>query len=139
MTAEPITRELVALYLRDALPPGEAARVERAMRDNPTLLAMQHEVREEFAIEPHSIGGIWLQHRLSCPSNEELIRYQEDVLPSETAGYIEGHLKLVGCVYCQSFLDDLRFQQSAAETEVTRQARQKRILDSLRVGPAGSA
>jgi hypothetical protein len=125
---ETISRQQIELYLQDALPSEFASRVENAIRENPSLLALVSQVRRESDYGEHSVGAIWRRARISCPSREQLSMFLEEVLDVGHTDYITGHLKLVGCHMCRAMLDDLI--QGRNEPKAKRAERRKRILDS---------
>lgn len=123
-----ITREMIQDYLHDALPASTAASVEKAIRDQPALQALVHQIRHEVDRGEHSVGAIWRRERLSCPTREQLAGFLQEILDPAHAGYVEFHLKVISCPYCQANYDDLsRLQAEGAEV---RTKRRKRILDS---------
>jgi anti-sigma factor RsiW len=128
MPDEPITRRTIEDYLHDALPPERAAAVEKAVRDQPALVALVAQVRSETDRGEHSVGAVWWRERLTCPTREQLSMFQEDILDADYAAYVVGHVKLVGCHVCQATLDDLR--QLRDEAVAPRTVRRKRIVDS---------
>ena len=128
MPDSPITRSTIESYLHDALPPEKAAAVERAIRDQPDLMALVSQVRRETDHGEHSIGAVWWRERLSCPTREQLSMHLEEILDDQYAAYVTAHVKLVGCHVCQATLDDLRHLR--AEAAAPRSARRKRIVDS---------
>ncbi len=102
-------------YLDEALPPEEMARIEKAARDDRALAAQLASIHARRASGVHSLGEIWRQHRLSCPSRERLGSYLLGALDDGTTGYITFHLDVVGCRYCQANLADLRSQLAGGD------------------------
>jgi hypothetical protein len=107
-----ITRQMLRDYLHDALPEAEAAAVERALRDSAELRAKFRDVLDEEDRGEHTVGAIWRRERVSCPSREQLGGYLLGAGDPDLLGYIEFHLDVIGCPYCQANLDDLRQQGS---------------------------
>jgi hypothetical protein len=110
-------------YLDEALPPEEMARIEKAARDDTSLmrnLASIHARRDEGI---HTLGEIWRQRRLSCPTRQELGNWLLGTIDEDLARYIAFHVEVVGCRYCQANLADLRAQQDGAEQAVTTRRR----------------
>jgi anti-sigma factor RsiW len=102
-------------YLDEALPPEEMARIEKAVREDAALtrsLASIHARRGEGV---HTLGEIWRQRRLSCPTRQELGSCLLGAMDQEFARYIAFHVEVIGCRYCQANLADLRTQQAGAE------------------------
>jgi hypothetical protein len=125
-----ITKEMLRAFLHDALPEIESARVEKAVRDQPKVRQLFEEVREEEDRGEHSIGAIWRRENLSCPTRDQLGGYLLQALDPDLWDYIDFHLKIVGCPFCQANLEDLEKRQAEA-AEQTR-TRRKRIVNSSR-------
>ena len=116
-------------YLDEALPPEEMARIEKTVRDDPGLVRelAATQLRREAGV--HSLGDIWRRHRLSCPSRERLGSLLFGTLPEAAADYLQFHLDVVGCRYCQANLADLRNQQ-LEHAEAVRSRRRKYFQSS---------
>ena len=123
-----ITREMLRDYVHDALPDAELAAVEKAVREQPAVQALFHQVRQELDRGEHSVGAVWRRERLSCPTREQLGGFLLQALDPDLIDYVEFHLKTVGCPYCQANLDDLkRAQEGPTEPRVSRR---RRIVES---------
>ncbi len=114
-------------YLDEALPPSEMARVEAALRDDPKLVAQLSQINGRRDAGIHTLGEIWRRNRLSCPARNQLAGYLLGTIEADQHDYVEFHLKVVGCRYCEANLDDLRKQQRENQ-EVS--ARRKKYFDS---------
>ena len=69
----------------------------------------------------HTLGEIWRLHRLSCPSRAELGSSLLGVLSPAENDYIQFHLTVIGCRYCQANWNDLANQQAeAADAQASR-------------------
>jgi hypothetical protein len=123
-----ITREMIRDYLSDALPDAELAAVEKAIRESKSLQELARSVREEIDRGEHSVGAVWRRERLSCPPREQLGGFLLQALDPDLLGYVEFHLKVVGCPYCQANLEDLTKRQAGAEEPVRK--RRQRIIKS---------
>jgi hypothetical protein len=115
-------------YLDEALPSEEMAIIERAMREDRTLLRQLTTVHSRRNAGVHSLGEIWRRHRLSCPTREQLGGLFLQTLPEELTDYITFHLETVGCRYCQANLRDLQLQ--LAEDQQVIQTRRRRYFES---------
>jgi hypothetical protein len=104
----------LAAYLDEALPAATMAAMEEALRQDSKLMAQLTEIIARRDSGVHSLGEIWRRHRLSCPQREQLGSHLLGILPPEEADYINFHIDVVGCRYCQANLDDLKTQQAAA-------------------------
>lgn len=102
-------------YLDEALPPEEMARIEKAVRDDRGLAEQLAKVHARRNTGVHSLGEIWRQHRLSCPSREQLGSFSPGAVPEAFANYVTFHAKVIGCRYCQANLIDLQSQQAGRE------------------------
>jgi hypothetical protein len=115
-------------YLDDALPLEEMARIEKAMREQPTLAKQLAEVQQRRDAGLHSLGDIWRRHRLSCPSREQLGDLLSGKLSADQSDYARFHVEVIGCYYCQANLADLR-RQSTEATDAVR-SRQRKYFQS---------
>jgi anti-sigma factor RsiW len=102
-------------YLDEALPSEEMARIEKAVRGDPALAGQLASVHARRSAGVHSLGEIWRQHRLSCPTREQLENSLRGALPEALARYIAFHVEVAGCRYCQANLADLQRQQGQAD------------------------
>lgn len=103
-----ITRQVLRDYLHDALPEAELAAVEKSLRSSPELQKILNHIREEEDRGEHTAGAIWRRERVSCPTRDQLGGYLLGAGDPELLDYIEFHLNLIGCPYCQANLDDLQ-------------------------------
>ena len=125
----PIDDSRLRDYLADALTPEDSARVEKALRDSAELRARLEEVRHDRADgQLHSLGAIWHRARLTCPSRQQLGSYLLDALDPELASYLQFHLEVVVCPFCQANLADLKAK--AAQPSGASKSRHHRILRS---------
>ena len=92
------------------------ARIEKAARDDPALARQLASVHARRSAGVHSLGEIWRQHRLSCPTREQLGSFLLGALPEALARYIAFHVEVAGCRYCQANLADLQRQQGRARS-----------------------
>ena len=119
-----ITQADLQSYLDESLPPAEMAMVEAEIRAKPDLLRQLAGINGRRDAGVHSVGEIWRRQRLSCPSRQQLGSHLLGALGEEHAAYIDFHLKVIGCRYCQANLEDLRRQQEeTAETVKTRRTK----------------
>ncbi len=119
----PITREVLASYIDDALSERQTAEVEQQLRQSEALRTKVRQLLQERDRGEHSVGAIWRRHRLSCPGREQLGSYLLGVLDAPAHDYVEFHLKTVGCAFCQANLSDLQDQQREAAQQVQRRRR----------------
>lgn len=119
-------------YLADELPAGTLARIEKALRDSAELRAQLEDVRQNRGEAGlHSLGAIWRRARLTCPSRQQLGSLLLDALDPDLAAYLQFHIDIVACPYCQANLADLKGKAEPAAAD-TRAHRQKRFLQSSR-------
>jgi len=110
-TMKSISREHLRAFLEDALSDTEAAQLEQLLRDDDSLRQQLQQVLQERDRGDHSVGTIWRQERLTCPTREQLGSYLLDVLDPSYQQYIEFHLQAIGCSFCQANLDDIKEHQ----------------------------
>ncbi len=122
MTA-PFPQSDLEAYLDEALPVEEMARIEKALRDDPSLARQLAAILSRRDSGIVSLGEIWRRHRLSCPTRQELGSFLLGVLADEVARYATFHLEVVGCRYCQANLADLKNQQAEAQASVENRRR----------------
>lgn len=116
-------------YLDEALPPEEMARIEKAVREDPSLVEQLARVHALRNMGVFSLGDIWRRHRLSCPPREQLGGFLLGAVSEECANYIAFHAKVIGCRYCQANLVDLQSQHAGRE-QVAHSRRRKYFQSS---------
>ena len=107
----PFTDHELEAFLEEALAPEEMARIEMAIRSQPTVARALAEVVSRRDAGVHSLGEIWRRHRVSCPTRENLGSFLLNALADVESEYLQFHLEVVGCRFCQANLQDLRRQQ----------------------------
>lgn len=115
-------------YLDEALPPEEMATIEKAARDDAALTGRLASIHARRSAGVHSLGEIWRQRRLSCPTREQLGSFLLGALPASAAAFVRLHVEGSGCRYCRANLDDLRAQQ--AESDRAAKARRRKFFQS---------
>jgi hypothetical protein len=123
-----ITIEDLHAYLDEALPDGEAARIEQALRTSASLRQIVRGLLQERDRGEHSVGAIWRRQRLSCPNREQLGSYMLEALDDGLHDYIRFHLETIGCPYCSANLADL--QNRRREPSNHTHKRRKKIFES---------
>ena len=104
----PITPQMLRDYLTDSLPDADLARVEKRLREDPKLRAQLQKLKETEDQGEHTVGAIWRRERVSCPDRAQLGGYLLGAGDPEVREYIEFHLAVIGCPFCQANLDDLK-------------------------------
>jgi hypothetical protein len=127
MPATFTTSELEA-FLDESLPVERMAVIEDALRQSDALQKQLATINGRRDAGVHSLGDVWRRHRLSCPTREQLGSFLLGVLPRDAADYVKFHIDTIECRYCAASIADLKSQQSAAESEVTR--RRQRYFQS---------
>jgi hypothetical protein len=119
-----ITQADLQSYLDESLPAAEMAAVEAELRSRPELLTQLAVINGRRDAGLHSVGEIWRRRRLSCPTRQQLGSHLLGALDEGHVAYIQFHLQIIGCRYCQANLEDLRRQQEEkAETVTTRRTK----------------
>jgi hypothetical protein len=117
-------------YLDEALPAEKMAAIEEALRHDAALQSRLTATNGRRDAGVHSLGEIWRRHRLSCPSREQLGSFLLGVLPADASDYVQFHLDVISCRYCAASVDDLRRQQSTAESGQAQQRRHRYFQSS---------
>ncbi len=113
--AREFTSAELETYIDEELPAEEMAAIESEVRAKPELQARIAEILERQNQGAHSIAAIWRRHRLSCLSRGQLGSYLLGTLSAEEAGYVDFHVRTVGCAFCGANLEDLQRQQVERE------------------------
>jgi hypothetical protein len=124
----PITREQLHAYLDDALSESETAKVEQALREQEPLRRQLQQAMQERDRGEHSLGAVWRRDRLTCPTRETLGSYLLQVLDDKEQDYLDFHLQVIGCPYCQANLADLEAQKKEPASKA--KERRRRIFQS---------
>jgi hypothetical protein len=117
-------------FLEESLPAERMAAIEDALRKSDALQKQLAAINGRRDAGVHSLGDVWRRHRLSCPTREQLGSFLLGVLSRDAADYVKFHIDTIECRYCAASIADLKSQQSAAESEVTRR-RQKYFQSSV--------
>ena len=118
----------IEAFLDEALEPDQMAQIEASMRDDHQLLGQLAEVISRRDAGIHSLGEIWRQYRISCPSREGLGSYLLNVLSAEHQLYVQFHLETIGCRFCKANMDDLKERQTGSAEGHS--GRRKRYFES---------
>jgi hypothetical protein len=119
-----LTQADLQAYLDEALAPEVMAAVEAELRKKPELLQQLAAIHARRDAGVHSVGEIWRRQRLSCPSREQLGSYLLGALDGGHSDYVDFHVQIIGCRFCQANLEDLRRQQEeTAEAVQTRRTK----------------
>lgn len=125
-TVLPITPELIREFLRETLSPDRMAFVERAARTDPKVTELIASEREAMQRGDHSLGAMWQEHQLSCPTREQLGGYLIEAGDPDYLEYVSFHLYVIECGICQANLEDLRTQAAAKKSKLAANAKPKR-------------
>ncbi|HSV98831.1 MAG TPA: sigma-70 family RNA polymerase sigma factor [Sedimentisphaerales bacterium] len=80
----------------------------------------------EEPIPDSLLTDLWEYYRFSCPKRNTIGAYMLGTLEPDWHKYVEFHLKVLGCRFCQANLDDLQSQSQ----ETRQEAFQARIMES---------
>ena len=125
-TVLPITPELIREFLRDTLSPERMAMVERAARNDPKVVELIASEREAMERGDHSLGAMWQEHQLSCPTREQLGGFLLEVGEPDHLEYVEFHLTVIECGICHANLEDLKTQASTKKAKSAGAAKPRR-------------
>ncbi len=126
--SSPIRQSEIEAYLDEALPQEDMARIEKALRENPRLAKQAAMVHSRRSAGVHSLAEIWRIGRLSCATREQLGSHLLGALPEELADYLQFHIEVIGCRWCQANMADLESQQREEPAVV--QVRRRKYFQS---------
>ena len=98
--------ELVA-YADERLASVRCVEVEQALRVDKSLSFRLGEVLSQRDKGDFSVGEIWRQGGLSCPSRSVWAAFVDGRLGDGLAQYLQFHVKTIGCRICEANLADL--------------------------------
>ncbi|QDT15645.1 hypothetical protein [Alienimonas californiensis] len=121
----------LSAYLREQLPVGRSSEIEQALRDDRSSdgqgLRRRLAAVAAGAEEGRSVGAIWREARLSCPTRDELGALLLGALDPEVERYALFHIREVGCRVCAANLADL---EEAASRSPEIAQRRKRVFQT---------
>jgi DNA-binding phage protein len=123
-----VTPQLLDAYLDDALGEADTALVEKSLRASTELRQTLHALMRDRDRGEHTVGAIWRRERISCPTRTQLGTYLLQALDEEHSEYIEFHLKIIGCAFCQANLADLASLQKEEQPDT--QVRRRKFYES---------
>lgn len=114
------TEAELAAYIAEALPVERSMALESELR---TSTALRERLRAALAASDSgtlSVGAIWQQQRLSCPSRSTWAAYLAKELGDGLTEYLRFHLDEIGCRFCAANVADL---QQASDPDAERRTR----------------
>ncbi len=127
MTREFTNQELEA-YLDEDLTSLEMTQLEDSLRDEsqaPQLIDRLTSINRRRDSGVHSLGEIWRNHRVSCPTREQLGSYLLGVASKEEGDYLEFHIHRLGCRQCEANMEDLKSRRQKTEKEESKVRQRK--------------
>ena len=127
----PFSDDDLAAYLREQLPVGRSSEIEQALRDDRGSdgqgLRRRLAAVAAGAQEGRSVGAVWREARLSCPTRDDLGALLLGALDPDAERYALFHVREVGCRVCAANLGDLE-EAASRSPEVAR--RRRRVFQS---------
>ncbi|MEO1524500.1 MAG: sigma-70 family RNA polymerase sigma factor [Planctomycetota bacterium] len=71
----------------------------------------------------HLLTEAWESQRPSCPKRSTLGKFSLGILPSEWEDYVDFHVRVLGCTFCNANLSELELQATATSASDERQDR----------------
>lgn len=102
-------------YIAESLSVERSVVLEEALR---TSTALRDRLRAYLAANdqaPMSVGQLWQQQRLSCPTRSTWAAYLAGELGSGLTEYFQFHLDEIGCRFCAANVADLQAGDPEAE------------------------
>jgi hypothetical protein len=125
------TDAVLFAFLDEGLPPPQMAAIEQQLRTDQGLMKRLAHLRSAREVGVHTIGGIWREHRVSCPSRETLSGYLMELLTDEEAGYVQFHIHRIGCRQCAANLEDLQGAAKSVSAEPAKKRSRKYFETSV--------
>ena len=125
-TDMPIGPGVIRDFLREALPADRMAAIERAARSDPAVMALIAAERDGMNRGDHSLGSIWQENQISCPSREQLGGFLIGAGEPDYHEYVTFHLTVIECAICQANLDDLKAQTASKKAKSAGAVKPKR-------------
>lgn len=111
------TDEELLAYADERISVELSVEIERALRDEREF---QERLTNLLSQRDHgqvSVGEIWRQGRLSCPSRSVWAAYVTGRLGDGISQYLRFHVEVIGCRVCAANLADLDQQDAASASE----------------------
>lgn len=113
--------QLIA-YLDEMLPVEQMTAFEDALRRSEEMRHRLAAVSRRRDQGLHSVGEIWRQGRLSCPTRHQLGGFLLGTLDQHHVDYLNFHIRTIGCRVCAANLVDLE-QSMESQPEATQRRR----------------
>lgn len=117
------TDDEIIAFLDEMLPAERMTEFETALRDSEELQQRFSAVTRKRDQGAHTVGEVWRRRRLSCPTRAELGSFLLGTLEETRHGYVDFHLRTIGCRFCLANLGDLEGEFSQAEDVPQRRRR----------------
>ena len=128
MTSREFTDQELEAYLDEDLSSHEMGQLEESLRDESEstgLIERLTSINRRRDSGVHSLGEIWRNHRVSCPTREQLGSYLLGVMSKEESDYLEFHIHRLGCRQCAANMDDLKSKREKTEKEESKVRQRK--------------
>ena len=123
MSDASFTEHQLIAYLDEMLPVDQMTAFEDRLRRSEELRIRLSAVSRRRDQGQHSVGEIWRQARLSCPTRHQLGGFLLGTLDQQHADYLDFHIRTIGCRVCAANLYDL--EKSMDSQPETKQRRRK--------------
>lgn len=105
---QPFTDVELAAYIDEALSLERTVQLESQLQASTQLRDRLQQMLGEIDSEQPGIAAFWRRRRVACPGRTTWQAFLDDRIGGEFREYLQFHLDVVGCRYCQANLDDLR-------------------------------
>ena len=75
---------------------------------------------EDADLTTDLLSQVWESERPSCPKRSTLGKYTLGILPTSWADYVDFHVQILGCSFCNANLEELNSSQAADADDETR-------------------
>lgn len=117
------TDEQLRCYLEETGSLDQNRAIEQEVGQSKALQQRLSELVDQQESGLISVGQVWRQERLSCPSQAEWIEYALGVLEAEKQQWMTHHLETTKCPHCNAIFSDIRQQLQEGKRAVQREER----------------
>ncbi len=127
----PFTDQELLAYADERLSTSRSAMIEQSLRDDECLVSRLSLLLSQRDQGDQSLGQVWRQDRLSCPSRAVWGAFVAGRLGDGFSQYLRFHLETIGCRLCAANLADLsRPDQSTTDQRTESERRTRKFFQS---------
>ena len=121
-----VTDQELLAYADERLSASRSAMIEQTLRDDENLVSRLSLLLSQRDQGDQSLGQVWRQDRLSCPSRAVWGAFVAGRLGDGLSQYLRFHLETIGCRLCAANLADLSRPEQESTDPLTESERRTR-------------